>query len=140
MKEECHRYLFIYLFIYLVKNHACGCSADSFLYCSFLGDEDDDISESMFGFAHAYVSILKSVRTGPMEQTILAQYKQVVVLQHASIAEEHSHLFNDLLSLVIKKLQYDESYNFETEVWNQIGDRLCWLLTGCAMSCRVKTK
>lgn len=38
------------------------------------------------------------------------------MLQHAAIAEEHSRLFCELLSLVIKKLRYDESYNFESEV------------------------
>lgn len=60
----------------------------------FLGDEDDGISESVFGFTHGYISILKL---------------------HASIAEEHRHFFNDLLSIVIKKLRYDESYDFENE-------------------------
>lgn len=40
--------------------------------CSFLGDEDDDISQSVFGFSHSYVAILKSVRSSEMEKTTLA--------------------------------------------------------------------
>ncbi|XP_062522258.1 exportin-T-like [Corticium candelabrum] len=60
----------------------------------FLGDEDDDVSQSVFRFAHSYVSTLKS---------------------HAEVAEDNYHQFVALLSIVIKKLRYDELYNFEQE-------------------------
>ncbi|XP_065829069.1 exportin-T-like [Oscarella lobularis] len=60
----------------------------------FLGDEDDDVSQCVLGFAQAYVAILK--HSGDLAQRC------------------RSHVSN-ILSIAIKKLRYDESYDFDSE-------------------------
>eukprot|EP00118_Oscarella_pearsei_P000252 m.4515 g.4515 ORF g.4515 m.4515 type:complete len:847 (+) comp10890_c0_seq1:178-2718(+) len=60
----------------------------------FLGDEDDDVSQCVLGFANAYVALLK---------------------QNEGIAQRSRTHISHILSLVIKKLRYDESYDFEAE-------------------------
>ena len=61
----------------------------------FLGDEDDDVSGAVSQFAHDYINILK-------------QCPQVTPKQR-----EH---MQGLLLVVIKKMKFDESYNFDSEV------------------------
>ena len=61
----------------------------------FLGDEDDDVSGAVATFAQDYISLLKTFgqMTGKQRENIEA-----------------------LLYIVINKMKFDESYNFEQEV------------------------
>ncbi|XP_013382049.1 exportin-T [Lingula anatina] len=60
----------------------------------FLGDEDDDVSGAIITFAHDYISVLKQVKT---------------------LSEKQRQNIEGLLFVVVKKLKYDESYNFDQE-------------------------
>lgn len=60
----------------------------------FLGDEDDDVSGAVGDFAQEYISMLKTVGTLSATQ------------------QEH---VQGMLYTVVKKMKYDESYNFESE-------------------------
>jgi len=60
----------------------------------FLSDNDDDVSEAMFEFCHAYLGMLK-------------QYK------NQSICSEK--YIKDLLLVVINKMKFDEEFDFENE-------------------------
>ncbi|CAH3184242.1 unnamed protein product, partial [Porites lobata] len=60
----------------------------------FLDHEDDDVSQNVCGFGYSYLAVLKQI-TNPSEQ------------QKANL--------RGMLHVVIKKMKYDESYNFERE-------------------------
>ncbi|CAB4037957.1 exportin-T-like isoform X1, partial [Paramuricea clavata] len=60
----------------------------------FLGNEDDDISQSVHSFARDYITLLKQ-------------------LPNMSSAQERN--IKGLLLTVIKKMKYDESYDFDQE-------------------------
>lgn len=60
----------------------------------FLGDEDDDVSAAVIPFVQEYIGILK-------------QMKQ--------ISPKHREHIEGLLYTVIKKMKYDDSYNFDHE-------------------------
>ncbi|XP_029201596.2 exportin-T-like [Acropora millepora] len=60
----------------------------------FLEDEDDDVSQNASGFGYTYLNVLKQI-TNPSE------------LQKANL--------RGMLYVVIKKMKYDESYNFDRE-------------------------
>ncbi|XP_070558298.1 exportin-T-like isoform X2 [Ptychodera flava] len=64
------------------------------LMLRFLGDEDDDISAAVIEFTHDYVTSLKQIPNG----------SQIYKSQLQSI-----------MYTIIKKFEYDESYNFERE-------------------------
>ncbi|XP_031566606.1 exportin-T-like isoform X2 [Actinia tenebrosa] len=60
----------------------------------FLGDEDDDISHTINGFAYSYLLLLK---------------------QASSLSAQQKQNLKGILYTVIKKMKYDESYNFSRE-------------------------
>jgi len=60
----------------------------------FLSHEDDDISETVTEFAHAYLGLLKQMKTIP---------------------PQHRDYLRKLLYIVIKKMKYDDDYDFEEE-------------------------
>ncbi|XP_028410861.1 exportin-T-like [Dendronephthya gigantea] len=60
----------------------------------FLGNEDDDISQSVHSFARDYITLLKQIPNMSAEQEINIK---------------------GLLLTVIKKMKYDESYDFDQE-------------------------
>ena len=57
----------------------------------FLAEEDDDVSNAVTKFAHDYVTMLK---------------------QSAPLSEEQKNNARTLLVIIIKKMKYDETYNF----------------------------
>ncbi|RUS73434.1 hypothetical protein EGW08_018809 [Elysia chlorotica] len=60
----------------------------------FLGNEDDDVSSGVIDFASEYIAMMKS---------------------QPSMSEVQKNHIEGLLVTIIKKLKYDESYNFEKE-------------------------
>ncbi|XP_041348237.1 LOW QUALITY PROTEIN: exportin-T-like [Gigantopelta aegis] len=60
----------------------------------FLGDEDDDVSGAVAIFAQEYINSLKQV---------------------SSLSQQQREIIEGLLITVVKKMKYDESYNFEQE-------------------------
>ncbi|GFO01906.1 exportin-t-like [Plakobranchus ocellatus] len=60
----------------------------------FLGDEDDDVSNAVIDFAIEYIAMMKTL---------------------PAITEGQKKHIEGLLFTIIKKLKYDESYNFEKE-------------------------
>ncbi|XP_062575597.1 exportin-T-like isoform X1 [Saccostrea cucullata] len=60
----------------------------------FLGDEDDDVSGAVIAFVQEYIGVLK-------------QLKQ--------LSPKHREHIEGLLYIVIKKMKYDDSYNFDHE-------------------------
>ncbi|KAJ8301279.1 hypothetical protein KUTeg_020266 [Tegillarca granosa] len=60
----------------------------------YLGDEDDDVSGAVTPFAQEYIAVLKQIK--PLSQKQLENIKGLVYI-------------------VVKKMKYDESYNFEHE-------------------------
>ena len=65
------------------------------LMLKFLGNEDDDVSGAVGKFAHDWLTLLKTI--SPLNDTLKQFVKQ-------------------LLYIVIRKMKYDESYSFESEV------------------------
>uniref|UniRef100_A0A0B6ZHY5 Exportin-T n=1 Tax=Arion vulgaris TaxID=1028688 RepID=A0A0B6ZHY5_9EUPU len=64
------------------------------LMLRFLGDEDDDVSSAVIEFATEYIATVKSM---------------------SSLSDAQKVHIEGLLVTIIKKLKYDESYNFEKE-------------------------
>jgi len=62
----------------------------------FLGDDDDDVSEAIFEFCHSYLGLLKQ-------------------LNGSSIVEGHKKFVKEFLVVVISKMKFDDSYDFENE-------------------------
>lgn len=62
----------------------------------FLGDDDDDVSAAIFEFCHSYLGLLKQ-------------------LNGSSIVEGHKKYVKEFLVVVISKMKFDESYDFENE-------------------------
>ncbi|XP_032241987.2 exportin-T isoform X1 [Nematostella vectensis] len=60
----------------------------------FLGDDDDDISHTVNGFAHSYFQLLKQMST---------------------ISDQQKQTLEGLLYVIIKKMTYDDLYNFDQE-------------------------
>jgi len=59
----------------------------------FLGDEDDDVSECVFEFAHEYINLLKDLPDNkPYQGRLVA-----------------------IFEVVVNKMKYDEKYNFDKE-------------------------
>lgn len=61
----------------------------------FLADEDDDVSEAVFEFCHAYLGIMKQLKS--------------------ELIEDNNRIKNMLL-VVIQKMKIDEEFNFDEEV------------------------
>ncbi|XP_064605610.1 exportin-T-like isoform X2 [Liolophura sinensis] len=64
------------------------------LLLTFLGDEDDDVSSAVISFAQDYINVLKQMN--PISPTQRENMER-------------------LLCVLVKKMKYDESYNFEQE-------------------------
>lgn len=62
---------------------------------SFLGHDDDDISLAVIDFARDYIGLLKQLGS--------------------STASQHQYGTKDLFSVVMKKFEYDDSYNFDSQ-------------------------
>ncbi|XP_065673145.1 exportin-T isoform X2 [Hydra vulgaris] len=60
----------------------------------FLGDDDDDVSEAVFEFCHGYLNLLKQ-----LNGTSICANKHI----------------KDIILVVIKKLKFDEDFDFENE-------------------------
>ena len=61
----------------------------------FLADEDDDVSEAVFEFCHAYLGIMKQLKN--------------------ELIEDNNRIKNVLL-VVIQKMKIDEEFDFDEEV------------------------
>ena len=61
----------------------------------FLADEDDDVSEAVFEFCHAYLGIMKQLKN--------------------ELIEDNNRIKNMLL-VVIQKMKIDEEFDFDEEV------------------------
>ncbi|XP_064632186.1 exportin-T-like [Lineus longissimus] len=64
------------------------------LMLTYLGNEDDDVSAAVAGFSHEYLDFLK---------------------QMTAISPKQKENFENLLFVTVKKMKYDESYNFDSE-------------------------
>ena len=62
----------------------------------FLADDDDDVSEACFEFCHDYINLLKLFPSEVLENN----YKERL---------------RNILLVVVRKMRYDEDYNFEKE-------------------------
>lgn len=60
----------------------------------FLDHEDDDVSQNASGFAYSYLTVLKQI---------------------TNQSEHHKTNLRGMLHMVIKKMKYDDSYNFDRE-------------------------
>ena len=65
------------------------------LMLKFLGNEDDDVSGAVGKFSHDWLTLLKTLT--PLNDTLKQSVKE-------------------LLYIVIRKMKYDDSYCFESEV------------------------
>lgn len=74
----------------------CLCSAEEKLpyLFKFLDHDDDDVSQNVSGFGYSYLAVLK---------------------QMSNISEQQKANLRGILHVIIKKMKYDESYNFEHE-------------------------
>ena len=65
------------------------------LILRFLSHEDDDISEAVIGFGQDYITLLK---------------------QSPSLTQRQREDIEQMLYIIIKKMKYDDTYNFDIEV------------------------
>lgn len=74
----------------------CLCSAEGKLpyLFKFLDHDDDDVSQNVSGFGYSYLAVLKQI---------------------SIISEQQKANLRGILHVIIKKMKYDESYNFEHE-------------------------
>lgn len=74
----------------------CLCSAEEKLpyLFKFLDHDDDDVSQNVSGFGYSYLAVLKQI---------------------SNISEQQKANLRGILHVIIKKMKYDESYNFEHE-------------------------
>ena len=61
----------------------------------FLSHEDDDVSGAVAKFAHDYLTLLKQIQP---------------------LAEPQKANVKNLLFVIVKKMKYDDSYGFDSEV------------------------
>ncbi len=73
------------------------------LMLKFLANEDDDVSSAVGKFSHDWLTLLKTMK--PLDNTLKQSVKE-------------------LLHIVIRKMKYDDSYNFENEACHPLF-RLC---------------
>ena len=61
----------------------------------FLANEDDDVSGAVSKFAHDYITVLKTL---------------------PELSDSQKQLVKDLLFVIVKKMKFDDSYSFDSEV------------------------
>ena len=64
-----------------------------------MSDEDDDVSEGVFEFCHSYLGLLKQ-------------------LNGCNPIQSQAVHVNEILGVILKKMKYDEDYQFDNKVSN----------------------